>query len=173
MVLLAAYSFWAQEERQKLAALHPHLGRKHLTKVLRQRWKLIPQQEKAPYLEQAERDKERADKETMLENAQALTQGGDMGLPLGLAGVHLLDQSLAPPSGLPTVDAIQNVIEASKLQAWNPHELAQFVSLLGQHKGNMPMGMAPGPSMSAMQTLQSLLPEAPMVRPLHSHSFLE
>jgi hypothetical protein len=110
---ITAYSFWAQDERQKLASMHPNLGRKHLTKVLRQRWKLIPPQDKAPYLEQADRDRDRAEKEALLENPD-----------MGMGGLHL-------EAGMPTVDAIQNVIEASKLQSWNAHELAQFVSLLG------------------------------------------
>jgi hypothetical protein len=129
-----AYSFWSDDERHKLAALHPHLSRKHLTKVLRQRWKLIPAGEKASYMELAERDKERAEKEAILEQQQQIPDAE------GQLAAHLLsDNALSSSSvmgSMPTVatvDAIQNVIEASKLPHWNAQELAQFVSLLGAH----------------------------------------
>ncbi|KAF7791579.1 hypothetical protein EIP86_002595 [Pleurotus ostreatoroseus] len=60
---LSAYMFFSQDWRERVKAENPDASFGEIGKLLGARWKELDDEEKKPYIEQAARDKERAEKE--------------------------------------------------------------------------------------------------------------
>ncbi|THG97109.1 hypothetical protein EW026_g4837 [Hermanssonia centrifuga] len=60
---LSAYMFFSQDWRERVKGENPDAGFGEIGKLLGARWKELDDEEKKPYMEQAARDKERAEKE--------------------------------------------------------------------------------------------------------------
>ncbi|KAJ3993138.1 high mobility group box domain-containing protein, partial [Lentinula boryana] len=60
---LSAYMFFSQDWRERIKAENPDAGFGEVGKLLGAKWKELDEEEKKPYIEQAARDKERAEEE--------------------------------------------------------------------------------------------------------------
>ncbi|KAI7907098.1 high mobility group box domain-containing protein [Cokeromyces recurvatus] len=60
---LSAYMFFSQENRAKVKEENPTATFGQLGKLLGEKWKAMSDEEKKPYIEKAEKDKERYEKE--------------------------------------------------------------------------------------------------------------
>ncbi|PFH50369.1 hypothetical protein AMATHDRAFT_145228, partial [Amanita thiersii Skay4041] len=60
---LSAYMFFSQDWRERIKAENPDAGFGEVGKLLGAKWKELDEEEKKPYIEQAARDKSRAEKE--------------------------------------------------------------------------------------------------------------
>ncbi|KAI0085590.1 high mobility group box domain-containing protein [Irpex rosettiformis] len=60
---LSAYMFFSQDWRERVKAENPDAGFGEIGKLLGARWKELSDEEKKPYIEQAARDKDRAEQE--------------------------------------------------------------------------------------------------------------
>ncbi|CCM04137.1 uncharacterized protein FIBRA_06299 [Fibroporia radiculosa] len=60
---LSAYMFFSQDWRERIKAENPDAGFGEIGKLLGAKWKELDESEKKPYIEQAARDKARAEKE--------------------------------------------------------------------------------------------------------------
>jgi len=60
---LSAYMFFSQDWRERIKTENPDAGFGEIGKLLGAKWKEMDDEEKKPYLEQAAKDKERADDE--------------------------------------------------------------------------------------------------------------
>jgi len=60
---LSAYMFFSQDWRERVKAENPDASFGEIGKLLGARWKELDDEEKKPYIEQAARDKDRANKE--------------------------------------------------------------------------------------------------------------
>ncbi|KAI0077650.1 hypothetical protein K474DRAFT_1595627 [Panus rudis PR-1116 ss-1] len=60
---LSAYMFFSQDWRERIKAENPDAGFGEIGKLLGAKWKELDESEKAPYIEQAARDKTRAEQE--------------------------------------------------------------------------------------------------------------
>jgi len=60
---LSAYMFFSQDWRERVKAENPEAGFGEIGKLLGARWKELSDEEKKPYIEQAARDKSRAEQE--------------------------------------------------------------------------------------------------------------
>ncbi|PAV15701.1 HMG-box [Pyrrhoderma noxium] len=60
---LSAYMFFSQDWRERVKAENPDAGFGEVGKLLGAKWKELDQSEKKPYIEQAARDKARAEQE--------------------------------------------------------------------------------------------------------------
>ncbi|KAH7872604.1 high mobility group box domain-containing protein [Lentinula edodes] len=68
---LSAYMFFSQDWRERIKAENPDAGFGEVGKLLGAKWKELEDEEKKPYVEQAARDKERAEEEkTAYDNKQ-------------------------------------------------------------------------------------------------------
>ncbi|KAG6901932.1 hypothetical protein C0995_006454, partial [Termitomyces sp. Mi166 len=60
---LSAYMFFSQDWRERIKAENPDAGFGEVGKLLGAKWKELDDEEKKPYLEQAAKDKTRAEEE--------------------------------------------------------------------------------------------------------------
>ncbi|THV02660.1 hypothetical protein K435DRAFT_577514, partial [Dendrothele bispora CBS 962.96] len=60
---LSAYMFFSQDWRERIKNENPDAGFGEVGKLLGAKWKEMDEEEKKPYIEQAARDKERAEDE--------------------------------------------------------------------------------------------------------------
>ncbi|KAH8101320.1 high mobility group box domain-containing protein [Cristinia sonorae] len=60
---LSAYMFFSQDWRERIKAENPDAGFGEIGKLLGAKWKELDESEKKPYIEQAARDKARAEEE--------------------------------------------------------------------------------------------------------------
>ncbi|EPQ55738.1 HMG-box [Gloeophyllum trabeum ATCC 11539] len=60
---LSAYMFFSQDWRERIKAENPDAGFGEVGKLLGAKWKEMDDSEKKPYIEQAAKDKERAEQE--------------------------------------------------------------------------------------------------------------
>ncbi|KIK64928.1 hypothetical protein GYMLUDRAFT_240279 [Collybiopsis luxurians FD-317 M1] len=60
---LSAYMFFSQDWRERIKAENPDAGFGEVGKLLGAKWKELDEEEKKPYVEQASRDKARAEEE--------------------------------------------------------------------------------------------------------------
>ena len=60
---LSAYMFFSQDWRERIKAENPEAGFGEVGKLLGAKWKELDEDEKKPYVEQAAKDKERAEAE--------------------------------------------------------------------------------------------------------------
>jgi len=60
---LSAYMFFSQDWRERVKAENPDASFGEIGKLLGTKWKELDEEEKKPYVEQAEQDKERAERE--------------------------------------------------------------------------------------------------------------
>ena len=60
---LSAYMFFSQDWRERIKAENPEAGFGEVGKLLGAKWKELDEEEKKPYIEQANADKERAEAE--------------------------------------------------------------------------------------------------------------
>jgi len=60
---LSAYMFFSQDWRERIKAENPDAGFGEVGKLLGAKWKELDEEEKKPYVEQAAKDKERAEEE--------------------------------------------------------------------------------------------------------------
>ncbi|KAJ3486411.1 hypothetical protein NLI96_g4272 [Meripilus lineatus] len=60
---LSAYMFFSQDWRERIKNENPDAGFGEIGKLLGAKWKELDESEKKPYIEQAARDKARAEKE--------------------------------------------------------------------------------------------------------------
>ncbi|KAF9054240.1 high mobility group box domain-containing protein [Panaeolus papilionaceus] len=60
---LSAYMFFSQDWRERIKTENPEAGFGEVGKLLGAKWKELDEAEKKPYIEQAARDKTRADEE--------------------------------------------------------------------------------------------------------------
>ncbi|KAF8970585.1 high mobility group box domain-containing protein [Flammula alnicola] len=60
---LSAYMFFSQDWRERIKTENPDAGFGEVGKLLGAKWKELDEAEKKPYVDQAARDKERADEE--------------------------------------------------------------------------------------------------------------
>ncbi|KAL5520385.1 NHP6 [Sanghuangporus baumii] len=60
---LSAYMFFSQDWRERIKAENPDAGFGEVGKLLGAKWKEMDESEKKPYIEQAARDKQRAEEE--------------------------------------------------------------------------------------------------------------
>ncbi|KAF9815673.1 hypothetical protein IEO21_04390 [Rhodonia placenta] len=60
---LSAYMFFSQDWRERIKAENPDAGFGEIGKLLGAKWKELDESEKKPYIEQAARDKTRAEQE--------------------------------------------------------------------------------------------------------------
>ncbi|KAJ3969698.1 high mobility group box domain-containing protein [Lentinula raphanica] len=60
---LSAYMFFSQDWRERIKSENPDAGFGEVGKLLGAKWKELDEEEKKPYIEQAARDKERAEEE--------------------------------------------------------------------------------------------------------------
>jgi len=60
---LSAYMFFSQDWRERIKAENPDAGFGEIGKLLGAKWKELDDSEKKPYIEQAARDKARAEQE--------------------------------------------------------------------------------------------------------------
>ncbi|KAF8642938.1 hypothetical protein AX16_009326 [Volvariella volvacea WC 439] len=60
---LSAYMFFSQDWRERIKAENPDAGFGEVGKLLGAKWKELDEEEKKPYIEQAARDKTRAEEE--------------------------------------------------------------------------------------------------------------
>ncbi|KAE9387035.1 hypothetical protein BT96DRAFT_838275, partial [Gymnopus androsaceus JB14] len=60
---LSAYMFFSQDWRERIKAENPDAGFGEVGKLLGAKWKELDDEEKKPYVEQAAKDKERAEEE--------------------------------------------------------------------------------------------------------------
>ncbi|EMD35015.1 hypothetical protein CERSUDRAFT_85760 [Gelatoporia subvermispora B] len=60
---LSAYMFFSQDWRERIKAENPDAGFGEIGKLLGAKWKELDESEKKPYIEQAARDKARAEQE--------------------------------------------------------------------------------------------------------------
>ncbi|KAJ3715728.1 high mobility group box domain-containing protein [Lentinula raphanica] len=68
---LSAYMFFSQDWRERIKSENPDAGFGEVGKLLGAKWKELDEEEKKPYIEQAARDKERAEEEkTAYDNKQ-------------------------------------------------------------------------------------------------------
>jgi len=70
---LSAYMFFSQDWRERIKAENPDAGFGEVGKLLGAKWKELDDTEKKPYIEQAARDKQRAETE---KTAYDDTKGG-------------------------------------------------------------------------------------------------
>jgi len=78
---LSAYMFFSQDWRERIKAENPDAGFGEIGKLLGAKWKELDDSEKKPYIEQAARDKTRAEQEkTVYDGKKADSAGsGDGG----------------------------------------------------------------------------------------------
>jgi len=81
---LSAYMFFSQDWRERIKTENPDAGFGEVGKLLGAKWKELDEEEKKPYVDQALRDKERADKdkadyEDKKEKVKEADSGGDDG----------------------------------------------------------------------------------------------
>ncbi|TFK47202.1 hypothetical protein OE88DRAFT_1666527 [Heliocybe sulcata] len=77
---LSAYMFFSQDWRERIKAENPDAGFGEVGKLLGAKWKEMDDSEKKPYVEQAAKDKERAEEEKAAydnKKADASGSGGD------------------------------------------------------------------------------------------------
>jgi len=74
---LSAYMFFSQDWRERIKAENPDAGFGEVGKLLGAKWKELDDAEKKPYLDQAAKDKSRAEQEKASFDAKA--EGGDDG----------------------------------------------------------------------------------------------
>ncbi|KAH9976870.1 HMG-box [Lactifluus volemus] len=75
---LSAYMFFSQDWRERIKAENPDASFGEVGKLLGAKWKELDDEEKRPYVEQAARDKSRAEQEkSEYENKNAAGSGGD------------------------------------------------------------------------------------------------
>ncbi|KAI0759180.1 HMG-box [Irpex lacteus] len=60
---LSAYMFFSQDWRERVKAENPDAGFGEIGKLLGARWKELSDEEKKPYIEQAAKDKDRAEQQ--------------------------------------------------------------------------------------------------------------
>jgi len=60
---LSAYMFFSQDWRERVKAENPDAGFGEIGRLLGARWKELSDEEKKPYIEQAAKDKDRAEQE--------------------------------------------------------------------------------------------------------------
>ncbi|GLB44638.1 putative HMG-box domain containing protein [Lyophyllum shimeji] len=60
---LSAYMYFSQDWRERIKAENPDAGFGEVGKLLNARWKELDEEEKKPYIDQAARDKARAEEE--------------------------------------------------------------------------------------------------------------
>jgi len=73
---LSAYMFFSQDWRERIKAENPDAGFGEVGKLLGAKWKELDDSEKKPYIEQAARDKTRAENEKASYDSKA-GSGGD------------------------------------------------------------------------------------------------
>jgi len=75
---LSAYMFFSQDWRERIKAENPDASFGEVGKLLGAKWKELDEEEKKPYIEQAARDKTRAEQEkSEYENKNAGSGDGD------------------------------------------------------------------------------------------------
>ncbi|KAJ3825338.1 high mobility group box domain-containing protein [Lentinula raphanica] len=75
---LSAYMFFSQDWRERIKSENPDAGFGEVGKLLGAKWKELDEEEKKPYIEQAARDKERAEEEkTAYDNGAASGGSGE------------------------------------------------------------------------------------------------
>ncbi|KAJ3490018.1 hypothetical protein NLJ89_g11474 [Agrocybe chaxingu] len=75
---LSAYMFFSQDWRERIKTENPDAGFGEVGKLLGAKWKELDEAEKKPYIDQAARDKERADEEkAAYDNKQKGDSGED------------------------------------------------------------------------------------------------
>lgn len=76
---LSAYMFFSQDWRERIKAENPDAGFGEVGKLLGKKWKCLEDEDKKPYLEQAVRDKARAEQEkSEYENKNAGSGEGEV-----------------------------------------------------------------------------------------------
>lgn len=70
-----SYMFWSQEERPKLKEEHPHYTFADIARVLGQRWKELSEEEKQPYIDLSNTDRDR-----FVTEKQKLQESGWLGV---------------------------------------------------------------------------------------------
>ncbi|KAI0789175.1 high mobility group box domain-containing protein [Abortiporus biennis] len=76
---LSAYMFFSQDWRERIKAENPDAGFGEIGKLLGAKWKELDDSEKKPYIEQAARDKARAESEKSAYDAKAVDSAGSGG----------------------------------------------------------------------------------------------
>ncbi|KAJ3562107.1 hypothetical protein NP233_g9778 [Leucocoprinus birnbaumii] len=75
---LSAYMFFSQDWRERVKAENPDAGFGEVGKLLGAKWKELNEEEKKPYLDQAAKDKQRAeDEKAAYEGGKGQGSGGD------------------------------------------------------------------------------------------------
>ncbi|PPQ68985.1 hypothetical protein CVT25_009170 [Psilocybe cyanescens] len=74
---LSAYMFFSQDWRERIKTENPDAGFGELGKLLGAKWKELDEAEKKPYIDQAARDKERADDEKAAFDTKQKNGSGD------------------------------------------------------------------------------------------------
>ncbi|KAF8182885.1 high mobility group box domain-containing protein [Pholiota molesta] len=74
---LSAYMFFSQDWRERIKTENPDAGFGEVGKLLGAKWKELDEDEKKPYIEQAAKDKERADEEKAAYDNKAKGSGDD------------------------------------------------------------------------------------------------
>jgi len=75
---LSAYMFFSQDWRERIKAENPEASFGEVGKLLGAKWKELEEEEKKPYIEQAARDKSRAEQEkSEYENKNAGSGDGE------------------------------------------------------------------------------------------------
>ncbi|KDR74088.1 hypothetical protein GALMADRAFT_227783 [Galerina marginata CBS 339.88] len=74
---LSAYMFFSQDWRERIKTENPDAGFGEVGKLLGAKWKELDEAEKKPYIDQAARDKERADEEKNAYDKKAKSGSGD------------------------------------------------------------------------------------------------
>ncbi|KAI0277805.1 high mobility group box domain-containing protein [Russula aff. rugulosa BPL654] len=74
---LSAYMFFSQDWRERIRHENPEASFGEVGKLLGAKWKELDDEEKKPYIEQAARDKSRAEQEKSEYDNKAAGSGGD------------------------------------------------------------------------------------------------
>jgi len=74
---LSAYMFFSQDWRERIKGENPDAGFGEIGKLLGAKWKELEEGDKKPYVEQAARDKQRAEDEKAAYDSKAQASGGD------------------------------------------------------------------------------------------------
>lgn len=74
---LSAYMFFSQDWRERIKTENPDAGFGEVGKLLGAKWKELDEDEKKPYIDQAAKDKERADEEKAAYDTKAKGSGDD------------------------------------------------------------------------------------------------
>ncbi|KAG6841390.1 hypothetical protein C0991_011554 [Blastosporella zonata] len=74
---LSAYMFFSQDWRERIKAENPDAGFGEVGKLLGAKWKELDEEEKKPYVEQAAKDKTRAEDEKAAYDGKKAAASGD------------------------------------------------------------------------------------------------